>query len=53
MAYITSFFGIYGGGGASVYPTRYIFALIRFPLLGFIATQIVVVIMKVVATYKE
>ena len=53
MAYITSFFGIYGGGGASVYPTRYIFALIRFPLLGFIATQIVVVIMKVSATYKE
>ncbi len=53
MAYITSFFGIYGDGGASVDPTRYMSVLIRFPLLGFIATQIVVVIMKVVATYKE
>lgn len=53
MAYITSFFGIYEGGGASVDPGRYISALINFPLLGFIATQIVVVIMKVSATYKE
>ena len=53
MAYITSFFGIYGDDGASVDPTRYMSALINFPLLGFIATQIVVVIMKVVAVYKE
>ena len=53
MAYMTSFFGIYGDNGASVDPTRYMFALINFPLLGFIVTQIVVVIMKVSATYKE
>ena len=51
--YITSFFGIYGDSGASVDPTRYMGALINFPLLGFIVTQIVVVIMKVFATYKE
>ena len=53
MAYITSFFGIYGDDGASVDPTRYMATLINFPLLGFIITQIVVVIMKVSATYKE
>lgn len=53
MVYITSFFGIYGDSGASVDPTRYMGALINFPLLGFIVTQIVVVIMKVSATYKE
>ena len=52
-SHITSFFGIYGDGGASVDPTGYMFALINFPLLGFIVTQIVVVIMKVSATYKE
>ena len=53
MVYITSFFGIYGDSGASVDPGRYISVLINFPLLGFIVTQIVVVIMKVSATYKE
>ena len=53
MAYMTSFFGIYGDNGASVDPMRYMSVLFNFPLLGFIATQIVVVIMKVSATYKE
>ncbi len=53
MAYITSFFGIYGDDGASVDPGRYMFELINFPLLGFIVTQVVVVIMKVSAISKK
>lgn len=51
--YVASFSGIYENGEGLTSPSEYIKSLIFWPLAGFVATQIVVVIMKVFATYKE
>ena len=51
--YVASFSGIYENSEELASPSEYIKSLIFWPLAGFIATQIVVVIMKVSATYKE
>ncbi len=51
--YVASFSGIYENGEGLASPSEYIKSLIFWPLAGFVATQIVVVIMKVSATYKE
>ncbi|EHM88223.1 hypothetical protein HMPREF0045_01062 [Actinomyces graevenitzii C83] len=51
--YVASFSGIYENGEGLASPSEYIKSLIFWPLASFVATQIVVVIMKVSATYKE
>ena len=51
--YVASFSGIYENGEGLTSPSEYIKSLIFWPLADFVATQIVVVIMKVSATYKE
>lgn len=53
LVYVASFSGIYENGEGLASPSEYIKSLIFWPLAGFVATQIVVVIMKVSATYKE
>ena len=51
--YVASFSGIYENSEELASPSEYIKSLIFWPLAGFSATQIVEVIMKVSATYKE